>query len=307
MAYRFQPGEPLDREIARIAGEEIAIAVKSLGERGRARAEGIHEARKSIKKIRALLRLVETHLGEAYSNEQAALRDIGRRLSEVRDRHVVVETLDRLRKKYSRKLRATDVANLRRALVAERISAEKQSGLTRTLPEIRSSLETIAQRIGEWHSRVKGLALIEDGLENTFRRGRKALAKARRHPSDQAYHQLRKRVKDYWYEVRLLEDFWTRSWKQREASLRDLEDSLGNDHNLVVLREAILKSARANRHPSAVRSVLKAMDAYRRKLRKSSLTVARHVYDETPKDVRKRAERLCQRKQRDHRNDRNQA
>ena len=47
--------------------------------------DAVHETRKSIKKVRALMRLVRTEPGESYTAENAALRGTGRRISEIRD------------------------------------------------------------------------------------------------------------------------------------------------------------------------------------------------------------------------------
>ncbi len=54
-------------------------------------------------------------------------------------------------------------------------------------------------------------------------------------PRPENYHDWRKRVKDHWYHVRLLESLWTEVLEAREASLKNLETWLGDDHNLVVL------------------------------------------------------------------------
>jgi len=58
--------------------------------------EAIHEARKGLKKCRAVLRLARSSIGPVYGEGNSQLRDIGRSLSEVRDAPVLVSTLDEL-------------------------------------------------------------------------------------------------------------------------------------------------------------------------------------------------------------------
>src|SRR6266567_8833517 len=69
MAYRLERDESVPQALRRIAREQLASAADELGKRGSKRAEGIHEARKSIKKVRAVLRLVRQELGNTYRKE----------------------------------------------------------------------------------------------------------------------------------------------------------------------------------------------------------------------------------------------
>ena len=79
-------------------------------------------------------------------------------------------------------------------------------------------------------------------MERTFRAGRAALENVRENPTADNFHDLRKRVKDHWYHIRLLEGLWTDVMQAHEKSLKDLETWLGDDHNLAVLRERISPS-----------------------------------------------------------------
>ena len=83
------------------------------------RDEAIHEARKSIKKVRALLRLVSAELGGTYPRENARLRDIARRLSEFRDAFAIIETFDDLKKKYKDETR-NKLQSVRAGLIRKR-------------------------------------------------------------------------------------------------------------------------------------------------------------------------------------------
>jgi hypothetical protein len=68
----------------------------------------VHEARKDLKKLRAVLRLVRDDLGDAvYRSENVRFRDAGRMLSGARDAHVRVETLAALRERFDDASRLT--------------------------------------------------------------------------------------------------------------------------------------------------------------------------------------------------------
>src|SRR5919201_4778965 len=94
-SYRFLEGEAMPDGLRRIARGRIDHAVDELrGETDSSAEEAVHEARKDMKKLRAVLRLARDELGdEVYRRENECFRDAGRRLSGVRDADVMLETL----------------------------------------------------------------------------------------------------------------------------------------------------------------------------------------------------------------------
>ena len=67
------------------------------GDPAQAGARTVHETRKALKRLRALLVLLRPELGaKRYARENAALRDCGRRLAGARDAEVMLGTLDSL-------------------------------------------------------------------------------------------------------------------------------------------------------------------------------------------------------------------
>ena len=108
-----------------------------------------------------------------------------------------------------------------------------------------AALGKVAGRVKTWPLEDKRICRHRPGIENTYRAGRAALARVRKNPRPENLHELRKRVKDHWYHIRLLESLWTGVMSAYEKSLKDLETWLGNDHNLVVLREGSWPSRRS--------------------------------------------------------------
>ena len=84
-----------------------------------------------------------------------------------------------------------------------------------------------------------GYDAIEPGILSIYRRGRKALQTAQETCSPEDFHNLRKRVKDHGYQIRLFNAFNVEFLKLRQASVRDLETALGESHNLHVLRHTL--------------------------------------------------------------------
>src|ERR1035441_2229187 len=102
MAYRLKAGESVPENIRQIVIEELDSAIAQLRTRSiKKRDEAIHEARKGVKKIRGVLKLMRSGLGGTYKIENEALRTIGAHLSELRDAGALLETVDAMSEKYA--------------------------------------------------------------------------------------------------------------------------------------------------------------------------------------------------------------
>lgn len=292
MAYLLERGESVVAGLKRVARDEMESAEAHLsGGKGTSRDEAIHEARKSIKKVRALMRLVRGELGRTYTNENARLRDIARRLSQFRDAFAIVETCDGLKKKFKddagRKL-----DSIRNAIAKDRARAEEEEDVELVVEEAAAILGKASKRVNRWPLRTDGFAAIRPGLQEAFRAGRNALALARKEPRPENYHELRKRVKDHWYHVRLLEGIWTDVMSGYEKSLKDLETALGEDHNLVVLYDRVAAEPSRYGKPEAVELFFDLIGKYQQELRDHSLALAGRIYEEKPRELIHRLEPL---------------
>jgi CHAD domain-containing protein len=291
--YNLQLGEPVPAGIKRIVREEIESAARQLRGQGESsRDEAIHEARKNVKKIRGVLRLMQPELGEVYRAENIRFRDAGRQLSEFRDASAMVETFDGLVKKYREELGRSKLASIRRGLVAHKQQAERQNNIETVLASMATALRRSARGVAAWPLAADGFSAIEPGLEATFRRGRKVLARARKHPSPENYHEWRKRVKEHWYHVRLLENYWTEAIGAYEKSLKELETALGDDHNLVLLSEKVSADPAGHGKAPDITLFDELIEKYHKALRGDALKLGKHIYGEKPRQFTKRMRRL---------------
>jgi CHAD domain-containing protein len=297
MAYRLERDESVIAGLKRVVRDEIESAGtqlsgdKNAGDKKATRDEAIHEARKSIKKVRALLRLVSAELGGAYPRENAHLRDIARQLSEFRDAFVLIATFDDLKKKYKDRV-GNKLQSVRAGLTRKRGQAGSEEDVGIVLDRAAAALGKAARRVKAWPLQMDGFPAIGPGLEKTYRAGRKALARARKDPHPENFHQLRKRVKDHWYHMRLLEGLWTDMMSAYEKSLKDLETWLGNDHNLAVLRERIVAEPAFYGKDKDIDLILDLMDRRQKELRDRSLSLAKRIYDEKPREFTRRMAHL---------------
>jgi hypothetical protein len=157
-----------------------------------------------------------------------------------------------------------------------------------------ATLQAARKRTRKWPLQIDGFPAIAQGLEVTFGRGQRALERVKKRPRPENYHDWRKRVKDHWYHIRLLEDLWTDVMKAYEKSLKDLETWLGDDHNLVLLRERIVAEPDFYGKENDVDLLLGLIDKYQKELRESALSLGQRVYEEKPRQFRKRMKGLWQ-------------
>ncbi|HZU25898.1 MAG TPA: CHAD domain-containing protein [Bryobacteraceae bacterium] len=293
MAYKFKAGESVPESIRRIATEELDSAAEQLDGKGSSsREEAIHEARKSVKKTRAILRLAKSELGDVRSRENVRLRDAGRRLSELRDAGAIVVSFDDLKAAFPNEAGLDALEPIRAGLVARRDQTMEQPGIEERLKAMAKSFRSAAKRVKAWPLNADSFAAIRTGLEDSYREGRRAMTKARKQPTAPNYHEWRKRAKDHWYHIRLLEPLWTDVMQAHEKSLKDLETWLGDDHNLVVLREKILSEPDLSADEKAASLATRLIERRQKELRKNSLALGARIYEEKPREFSRRMKRL---------------
>jgi CHAD domain-containing protein len=235
-AFRLKKREAVPQGIARIAYGRIDHALDELrGKSDSSPEEAVHEARKDMKKLRALLRLVRGDIGDKrFRRESTCFRDAGRELAGLRDADVMLATLADLEQRYDGDLPTEAAGGLRTALEAHKIRTTAGSRRQAAKPAI-AILREARGRVEDWTLEHDGFAAVEDGLERTYRQGRRAWRAAADEPSTEKLHEWRKRVKDLWYHLSILERAWPPVMEALADETHELSDRLGDDHDQTVL------------------------------------------------------------------------
>jgi CHAD domain-containing protein len=290
VAYRFEPGESVREGLRRIAREELSSAADGLRQAtARTRDDAIHEARKSVKKVRAILRLMRGELGDTYRIENRRLRDVAGRLSAYRDGTVMIETLDQLGEHHKDDRYTPALAVVRRGLVENQRRQRRGPRMTKAMRRAGEALLAASARVDRWRVVMDGPVALAPGMETAYRRGRARMASARRHRQPEYCHEWRKRVKDHWYHLRLLESRWDVATRARERSLKELETWLGEHHNLEVLSARLAAEGRKSKEAELCRDLIGRLQ---RELRRKALALGQRLYGEPPELFRKRLTQL---------------
>jgi CHAD domain-containing protein len=281
-SYKLKEGEAVPRGIARIARGRIDHAVDELeGRTGSSPEEAVHEARKDMKKLRAVVRLVRAEIGDnVYRRENACFRDAGQELSGVRDADVMLATLAKL----EQEIPEAAAGHLRQALEAHKLrtAAGTRGQASVQVVEI---LTTARRRIGRWPLDEDGFEAVAGGLERIYRRGRKDFRTARAEPTTENLHEWRKRVKDLWYHLTILRTAWPPVMDALADEAHALSEHVGDDHDLAVLLLWAEEHA-----PASAAAIAGPVDRRREELQAGAFELGARLYADKPGAFMRRLE-----------------
>jgi CHAD domain-containing protein len=117
--------------------------------------------------------------------------------------------------------------------------------------------------------------VLRAGFERVYRKGRKALKRARAAGTTESLHESRKQVKYLQQALAVVANSGSHGLRKLEKRAGKVADRLGDDHDLAML-EAKLAALPAR--SKAQRKLLARIEARRAKLQKAALKLARRMY-----------------------------
>ena len=230
--FRLDHDESLSTGAFRVITELTEEALQHLELRDDP-VEAIHGARKASKKARGLARLVRPSL-ERYSEVNESFRDAARQLGPIRDPQAFANTFHTLAETpaasdHVRSLRGQFEARAREA--TERIEGEEAG----RLDGARELIRVGGLDAEDWEM-DDDFDSIASGVKKTYRRGRKAMARAQETGEPGDFHEWRKRAKYLWYQMRLLRNMSRSILRPLSRRLHDVSDALGDAHDLFLMQ-----------------------------------------------------------------------
>jgi CHAD domain-containing protein len=285
MAFRIKPNESVAKCVRRLSRAQIDKALLGLtGRSGAGPEEVVHDVRKRLKRVRALIRLARDGLGRKRAEREGArFRDAGRPLSEVRDAAVLVGTLDGLIDRFGDQGRAESIGTARDALL------RRKRDVCRRVPDeehaparIAETLEEARRDVKKWRVSGGGWSAIEGGLERIYKRGYRAFHEAKESPTDEGLHQWRKRVKDLRHLMEILKPIRPAFAESRGEAAQKLADLLGDDHDLAVLRQTLSTSEDETLNRASAEVILPLIDHRKAELRRDAFALGPTLFGERP-------------------------
>lgn len=276
------PAEAFPDAWRRVTAEIVAGTASELRRPISKLDDGVHEARKNLKRLRAILRLVRYSLPrDQFREGNEEMRDIGRSLSAVRDAWVLIETLAGLYDRYDDLLEDGAFAT------AEQLLSARHRAALQHLPEDAGSAVESVLAVGDRLLTIGPLpttfADVGRGLGRVYRTGRRAMHAAQEVRDPAAFHEWRKSVKTLRYQLELLEPLQPALIGAQADELDRLGDLLGLDHDLVVLGNVVMTSPDSGRHDRERWLLLALAHEWRTDLKRQAFPLGAAVHAEPTK------------------------
>jgi len=283
MSFELRAGEPIGDAVRRIVRHELDAMLMDLRAVPR-RREAVHEARRSSKKLRAVVRLIRDEIGEAsYRLANTTFRDAVRPLAPIRDAEVLVHSLDLLAEHFAGEIRPRAFDRLRKTLDARLRALRRTSRTPAAMRDATARVARVGSRFTRWAIRDRGWRAVEPGLRRICARASEAERCAEEDPSVEHLHEWRKRSKDLRYALELLEPIWPPVMNAFADEAHELTDRLGDDHDLAQLDLLVHADPDSCGAAEDCAALLGLIEVRRRELQVEAWSLGERLHSEKPK------------------------
>jgi CHAD domain-containing protein len=287
MGFRLKLREPLPDGLKRVFREQIDSALRLCRHPAKERGVTVHEVRKHLKKLRAAMRLAVGEVGKnQHAREDRCVREIGRLVSDLRDAQVRLQTLIQLRDEAAKKSEENPFPRIEELLSLEResFSAAFAGWQKQAVPK----LERVRERLAKWPLDHITWKQICRAVEKIYKRGQRGLAKTIKKPVPENFHAWRKRVKDIWYQLRILQPLNRVVLEEMAHDAEVLGELLGREHDFDFLMARLEKESGDDALGDELARLQKLIRKRGRRLCRDAVELGRRFYAEPPKAFAKR-------------------
>jgi adenylate cyclase len=280
--FHLKHKESIADGLLRVQNEQLNIAIQELSRRDDDLDGAIHEVRKAIKKVRSVLRLMRQALPALYRKENCELQQVGRKLSELRDAQALIESLANLEKRYEKELAGVELSPIQRELAQRKVRVSQTVGSTEQLAQFTAKLTEIQTRLKGADMKPVDAAALTKALAKTVKRARMAHGAAFDEGTPEAFHEWRKRVKDFRYQLDLLHKLWPDVLGAFTDSAKSLEQRLGDHHNLDVLHQTLSDTPDDFGRGKTLRKLFQVIELDRERLQDDADSCGRLLFTDKP-------------------------
>ena len=275
--------------LAGVGHEILADARRALGDRLQSDAEAVHTYRKTMKRWRALLRLLTPFVGEDGQHLYRQARDFAHEFAPARDLQGVLDALADLAAADDGLPPRAPLAAMQRRLEDARQDAESHTMNEERRRRLTTALNAATLALECWPLERIAFSALAHELARTYRQARRAIPNDWPQARAEQIHELRKKVVAHRYQMELLEPLWPRMTKVWVSELQRLRDRLGHHHDL-----EMLKAQTAARQPVAPwrELILPAIRNRQAAHAEEAARLAGRLFAERPKAFRERIKAL---------------
>lgn len=294
MAFRLDPTALSGPKLRAGAEKALEEAIAGLTDRPQGLHTAVHEARKGLKRLRALYRLVARDDKDFFARENARLRDAARLLAEGREAAALVETAGWLAGQARSPEETALLSRTVKALEARRdavTEADAEARIGEAVEALRAAAEETAG-LSLPAGRRQAARLIGRGWRRALRRGRRVLSPLTVEASPEDFHELRKSAQTVNAYHTLLRPLWPQAMTARQEQLGVLVDALGRENDLAGLVGLMEREPQHFGEPIEQVVLQRIVARQRQALRLSALQQAAKIFAADPGDDALRIEIL---------------
>ena len=284
MAYRFRISETLGVGTRRIARETIDSAVLTSSRNSQPPAVRTHGARKGVKKLRGLIRLVSpvSKSSEMLKDADLILKRAAKIMARRRDDDVILLILNKMADEGAKGFGPRRVAGIFKELAGLDKGWTKDAGDKEDFAEFSAMISAMRRDVAAWDFQQSDLHALDWGYIATYREARTDMLQILEKPTDKRLHNWRRLVKYHFYHTRLLENIKAGFGNERIEKTKQLEGILGHHHDLVMLKERIRDLPKKRRREQVYRSIMEQARKKRRALEVKALSLAAELFTDVP-------------------------
>ena len=244
----------------------------------------IHESRRTLKRIRAVLRLTRDEIGNSnYHRENILMRDLGRRLSGARDHQVLLRTFSSLEEQYPTSFSGSEISRIKQ-LVKDQTDFEINHFMHDLggFEQFKEDLVEASGRVDQYCIIRNDFRAIENGLRRNYKQGRRLLKQIGRDDHEIYFHEFRKRSKYFLHHIQILRPLFPRLMKAYAKSIQEYSELLGETRDYYRL-EIFLEEFGSQPIPADSRKKMTdKIRQVRNELMEKIFLDSSHIYAEKP-------------------------
>jgi len=231
MPFKLLLSEEVSAAIGRMTIEQLGRARRDLSSAQNIQ-QGVHQARRCLKRSRSLVRLARLILGEKrFHTENRTYRDLGRALARPREASALLEIIERLSLRDDFSAFQPLLTEIKQLILLDKSKRETELEVV----ALSSLIKTLDASIANWKKKPLPPAQFEDmahGFALSYERGRKSLKRAIKTKNSFFLHEWRKDVQQCWRQMQVLTLIWPDDIMPRIYLARDISKLLGTEHDL---------------------------------------------------------------------------
>jgi CHAD domain-containing protein len=244
----------------------------------------VHETRRTIKRIRAILRMIRYEIGYYnYHRENTYYRILSGRLSSLRDSYVLLKNITDFNHRFPEEFTdkdtkdISDSLNLRIEKDLEEFSYQ-WGGFDRLIED----LDEARSRVEDFFRLRDEFASIRKGIRRNYRQGFRYLKIIHEEYNEEQFHEYRKNTKYLLYHMELIIPVYPKLIKAYSRSIDKHTELLGDTRDYEQLEQYIREGVENRSFDETSRGLIYSIHARRQELMQKISSRANRIYPEKP-------------------------